>query len=156
MLLLANLSHLYFANPFLGYVILFFLCMFCWILQSTMHYSVFLLNSYFLQADKFWLLFVSLKKGLELFLFWVPDIASGLRFCKTSKTAYSAPQSQIWYKWCSSSFLSFGFSYQTDIFQMHHSQSTVLFKYLWLSGCHTLPHLNIAIKSSVSNPLILK
>lgn len=95
--------------------------------EPAVHYALFCFpsESYFLQSDKFWLLFLGLKKRTlaVLFLFWVSDTPSGLRFCKTSKTAYSAPQSQICYKWCSNSPLSFSFSCQVDIFQMNHSLS---------------------------------
>lgn len=121
-------KQLVFCKSFLRIYVFFFpLHILLYLAEPAVHYALFCFpsESYFLKSDKFWLLFLSLKKKNfnSLFLFWVPDTPSVLRFCKTSKTAYSAPQSQICYKWCSNLSLSFSFSCQVGTFQMNHSFS---------------------------------
>lgn len=54
LLLLVTLSEPYFASPFPGCVVPFFLCKLGWIflIQSTTHHSIFLPKSYFLHPEK--------------------------------------------------------------------------------------------------------
>lgn len=71
LLLLVTLSEPYFASPFPGCVVPFFLCKLGWIflIQFTTHHSIFLPKSYFLHPEKLWLLVHTVKKVILAVLF---------------------------------------------------------------------------------------